>query len=632
MKRILFALLPAIIVCCFSLQILYAQSPHKLSYQAVVRNASNTLVANQPVGIRISILQETASGTVVYQEIYNPNPITNANGLVSVEIGSGISVTGTFIGINWAVGPYFIKTEIDPAGGTAYSITGISQLLSVPYAMHAKSAESITGGITESDPLWLASPSFGITGANISNWNTTYAWGNHATAGYLTNFSENDPLWKASPSFGITGANLSNWNAAHTHSTSNSGSVHGSTTVGSNLLRLSDPSAVSFLMVNTDNTVSPLNAADFRNAIGAGTGNGTVTNIITGDGITGGPITAAGTIGLTGQALALHSLNTNGFIVRTGAGVLAARSIAVSGNGISIANGDGVGGNPSISLNIGTGATQVAAGNHAHGNLTTDGKIGSAAGRIITTGSGGTLQATAGTAPGEMLYWDGSAWINVPPGSSGQILTFENGRPAWASLLGAGTGNATDVYNPATGKIWMDRNLGATQIANGYTDAGAYGFLFQWGRGADGHQIRTSGTTNILSTGDSPGNGLFILISGSPYDWRSPQNHNLWQGVNGINNPCPSGYRLPTDAEWNTERLSWKSNNAEGAFASALKLTLPGTRFYSSGVIFFGGESGYYWTSTVDGIYAKALSLGVSSASTQGQLRGDGMTVRCIKD
>ncbi len=121
----------------------FAQAPNKMSYQAVIRDGSNKLVASTPVGMQISILQGSESGTAVYVETQTPT--TNANGLVSFEIGDGTVVSGAFASIDWANGPYFIKTESDPTGGTSYTITGTSQLLSVPYAMHAKTAESIVG-------------------------------------------------------------------------------------------------------------------------------------------------------------------------------------------------------------------------------------------------------------------------------------------------------------------------------------------------------------------------------------------------------------------------------------------------------------------------------------------------------
>jgi len=151
----------------------FAQAPEKMSYQAVVRDASNNLTTNQAVGMQISILQGSATGTAVYVETQSPT--TNANGLVSLEIGTGTVVSGDFTTIDWANGPYFIKTETDPttAGGTNYTITGTTQLMSVPYALHAKTAESITGTVnyTETDPIFGASIANGITAVDTANWN-----------------------------------------------------------------------------------------------------------------------------------------------------------------------------------------------------------------------------------------------------------------------------------------------------------------------------------------------------------------------------------------------------------------------------------------------------------------------------
>ena len=130
MKRII-----TIAAAFFITASVWAQSPEKMSYQAVVRDASNTLVTSQNVGMQISILQGSASGNAVYTE--TQTPATNINGLVSLEIGSG-TTTDDFSTIDWTSGPYFIKTETDPTGGTTYTITGTSQLMSVPYALYAK--------------------------------------------------------------------------------------------------------------------------------------------------------------------------------------------------------------------------------------------------------------------------------------------------------------------------------------------------------------------------------------------------------------------------------------------------------------------------------------------------------------
>ena len=113
----------------------FAQAPEKMSYQAVIRGANNALVTNQQVGMQISILQ---GSTAVYEETQTPT--SNTNGLVSLEIGTGTIISGSFTAIDWSVGTSFIKTETDPTGGTNYTITGTSQLLSVPYALYAETS------------------------------------------------------------------------------------------------------------------------------------------------------------------------------------------------------------------------------------------------------------------------------------------------------------------------------------------------------------------------------------------------------------------------------------------------------------------------------------------------------------
>jgi len=121
----------------------WGQSPEAMSYQAVIRNNLDELVANQSIGMQISILQGSATGTAVFVETHAPT--TNANGLVTVEIGNGTMVSGDFSDIDWSNGPYFIKTEVDLNGGANYTITGVSQLLSVPYALHAKTVDNLSG-------------------------------------------------------------------------------------------------------------------------------------------------------------------------------------------------------------------------------------------------------------------------------------------------------------------------------------------------------------------------------------------------------------------------------------------------------------------------------------------------------
>lgn len=123
----------------------FAQTiPEKMSYQAVVRDADGQLVSGTEMGMRISILQNTTTGTPVYVEIHTPT--SNENGLVSIEIGMG-ATSDDFSSIDWSTGPYYIKTETDLAGGSNYVISGTSQLMSVPYALHAKVAESVSSPV-----------------------------------------------------------------------------------------------------------------------------------------------------------------------------------------------------------------------------------------------------------------------------------------------------------------------------------------------------------------------------------------------------------------------------------------------------------------------------------------------------
>ena len=146
----------------------FAQAPQQLSYQAVIRNSANALVASSAVGMRLSILQGSSTGSAVYVETQSPT--TNENGLVSLQIGSGTVVSGSVAAIDWRSGPYFLKTEADPAGGTSYSITGASQLLSVPYSLYAQYGGMLVKKLHTTDELDLHVTS--ITGPYVAGSST----------------------------------------------------------------------------------------------------------------------------------------------------------------------------------------------------------------------------------------------------------------------------------------------------------------------------------------------------------------------------------------------------------------------------------------------------------------------------
>jgi uncharacterized protein (TIGR02145 family) len=257
-----------------------------------------------------------------------------------------------------------------------------------------------------------------------------------------------------------------------------------------------------------------------------------------------------------------------------------------------------------------------------------------------TSDGGGTITSyTVTSSPGNYTATGASSPLVVTGLATNQSYTFTvvatNATGNSVASAASGSVSPFGEVTSATGRIWMDRNLGATRVATSSTDAAAYGDFYQWGRGADGHQLLNSPNTDTKSSTDQPGNGNFILESdnSNPYDWRIPQNPNLWQGVNGDNNPCPSGFRLPTAAEWDAERLSWSSNDAVGAFTSPLKLPLAGYRSFYNGGISLLGTDGYYWSSTVNGFYSRSLSFRPLGANvTITDYRANGNSVRCIKN
>ncbi|RIJ47164.1 hypothetical protein D1614_15510 [Maribellus luteus] len=235
----------------------------------------------------------------------------------------------------------------------------------------------------------------------------------------------------------------------------------------------------------------------------------------------------------------------------------------------------------------------------------------------------------------------------TPVATTGALLGSEVKASAFAGpviYLYAPDGTLVVEVRSATGRIWMDRNLGANRAATSSTDTEAIGDLYQWGRGPDGHQKITSSSTNTLSNSDTPGHNKFITTTTSPRDWRIPQNENLWQGSNGINNPCPSGYHVPTKAEWEAEINSWSTKNTAGAYASKLKLPLPYWRTNVGGGVSnnrFGTWT--YWSADRiyrsdvhgNGNYYFGLQMTMNETSAfvgDGPDNSEGIAVRCIKD
>jgi len=285
-----------------------------------------------------------------------------------------------------------------------------------------------------------------------------------------------------------------------------------------------------------------------------------------------------------------------------------------------------------------------------------------------TTTVGSNLSNGTGTASYQWKYYSGGSSYNVTNGvPTGAVYTNSNlSSMTISGTTQAGThqyylavtmsGSGCDAANSPLGSfivtptvstcittttadvtgrssiIWMDRNMGATQVATSATDYQAYGSLYQWGRLSDGHQCINwscsttgspiNGTTSTTSTSTTPGHSLFIVNNGGYANWITPENTNLWQGVSGINNPCPSGYRIPTKTEFEVEQTA-------GFATSPLMIPRAGLRESSTGVMNSASSAYLYWTSTAwvgGGAYALNSYNSTLNASTYGA------SVRCIKD
>ncbi len=258
-------------------------------------------------------------------------------------------------------------------------------------------------------------------------------------------------------------------------------------------------------------------------------------------------------------------------------------------------------------------------------------------GSCTSTSTTTTIYECGRTADGRMVVVEGSTTLISRDGSKNTGKGVDDRGKILAKPWTYGT------VTTATGKVWIDRNLGASRVATSSTDALAYGDYYQWGRPADGHQTKyltnnnSTGFTNTKSSTSVPSTDLWIAPLDGSNDWLSTPDNTLWTGVNPANNPCPTGFRIPTEAEWSAERATWASTNAAGAYASPLKLTRPGmlTGFGSGGATYTAKDNfGQYLTQTA---YSNggARYFGIEGSNAwfdQNYYKSHGMSVRCIQN
>ena len=460
----------------------FAQSPEKMSYQAVIRDATNTLLTNQPVGMQISILQTTTTGTAVYTETQTVT--TNTNGLVSLEIGMG-DTSDDFSAIDWKAGPYFIKTETDPTGGSSYTITGTSQLLSVPFAMYAKSsgssetnatniANNTTSIETNTIAIELNTLKVGITAQQASDITS-----NNAKTVITT--EQSDAIEANTAKTGIT----SDQATAITANTAKTGITSGQASeIATNTAKVGYTEAA--VTANTAVAVNTLKVGITAQQASDITSNNAKTVITTEQSV----------------AIAANTAKT---------GITSEQATAIIDNTAKVGYTDAL-----VSVN-----TDVAANT-------------------------AKLGMPVGTATGEMNYWNGIIWETITPGNSGAVLQMVGTTPTWVSnpdIVAPVITVTSGTDTVAWGLPWTDAgataDTGETVTVSGSVDtstAGTYTITYTAtdASGNVGTATRTVTVSEVPSS-TTVFSGLDIYDDGVLYELTATISKDDFRVANGQN-------------------------------------------------------------------------------------------------
>ena len=553
-----------------------AQAPQKINFQSILRNSSGEVIGNSSVSLKISILSGSINSSSVYSETHAKT--TDASGLISLQIGNGTVISGIFANIDWGGASHFIKLEADFSGGSNYVVLGTQELMSVPYALYATKTDTSVLNLTSR----LATKLSGTDTVSLSN-----------------RINAKAPL--ANPVFtgtvsGVTKTMVGLGNVDNSSDLNKPVSTATQTALDlkENASNKSDASlGTSTILYPTQNAVKTY--VDLQVATGAPDATSSVK----------GKIQLAGELGGTASSptvpgLALKAPINNPAFTGTVTGVT--KTMVDLGN---------VNNTSDLDKPVST-ATQTAL----------DLKLNRS-------------DFPSGTNTGNILYWNGTGWVNLAPGQNGQALILVNGIPSWSTL--STTVTVTDIdgntYNTVQigNQVWMSENLKTTRYRNGgqipnvTTDNTAWVNL-------------TTGAWSYYNN-DVSNNAIY----GKLYNWYTTLGDTL----------CPTGWGVPTDAEWTTlttylggESVAggkmktignayWEGSNT-GAINSSGFSVLPGGGRFNGGS--FGNISYYafFWSATeYDGSVAwfRVLNAsdGLAYRSTNG-IKSFGVSVRCLRD